>query len=192
MPTREPAAPVEPRSSAARPPFRDVLRAFLVIGIVSFGGGRIAYFEDELIAKRRWFSHAEFLEAVALSQLMPGPTIGNLAAYLGQRLAGWPGAVLAVACLTVPGGLAILALAWLYFGGMPASLTGPIGRGVSAASVGLAVAAVLRLRGGAGGVAGAAIAGFTFLLFGPLHRPIHWVLVSCLPPAFVLAWRTRA
>ncbi len=192
MPTPEPAAPVEPRSSAARPPLRDLLRAFLVIGIVSFGGGRIAYFEDELITKRRWFTDTEFLEAVALSQLMPGPTVGNLAAYLGQRLAGWPGATLAVACLTVPGGLAILALAWLYFGGMPASLTGPIGRAVSAASVGLALAAVLRLRGGAGGVGGVAIAGLTFLLFGPLHWPIHWVLVACLPPAFGHAWRTRA
>src|SRR4029077_14787077 len=93
--------------------------------------------------------------------------------------------------LTVPGGLAILALAWLYFRGMPASLTGPLGRGVSAASAGLAAAAFIRLRGGVRGFGGMAIAALVFGLFGPLHWPIHWVLLAAVPPAFFLALRAR-
>ena len=180
------------RSDRPRPPLVAVMRAFLWIGFVSYGAGRTAYFQDELVVRRRWLSNAAFLEAVALAQVLPGPTVGNLAAYLGQQLGGWRGALVAVACLTVPGGLMIVALGWLYFGGLPAAIVGPIGQGVSAASVGLAIAAVLRLREGVRNVGGVAVAGLTFLLFGPLHWPIHWVLVASLPPAFALAWRARA
>ena len=174
-----------------RPPFIRVVQAFLWIGCVSFGGGRTAYFQDELVVRRRWLTNEEFLEAVALAQVLPGPTIGNLAAHLGQRFGGALGAILAVSCLTIPGGLMILALGWLYFQGMPTTVTVPVGRGVSAASVGLAIASVLRLREGARGVGGVAIAALVFGLFGPLHWPIHWVLVASLPPAVGLAWRAR-
>jgi len=180
----EPTAPV-------RPSLRELLRAFLTIGLTSFGGGRTAYFQDALVARRKWLTNDEFLEAVAVSQVLPGPNIGNLAAYLGQRLRGALGALLAVLCLTVPGGLAMLAVAWLYFNGMPASVTGPLGRGVSAASAGIAAAAVIRLRGAARGSDGLFIAALTFALFGPLGWPIHFVLLACLPPSFALAWRRR-
>jgi hypothetical protein len=74
---------------------------------------------------------------------------------------------------------------------MPATIIVPLGRGVSAASVGLAIAAVIRLREGARGLGAYLIAGLVFGLFGPLHWPIHWVLVASLPPAFGLAWRSR-
>ncbi|HEY5477695.1 MAG TPA: chromate transporter [Tepidiformaceae bacterium] len=165
-----------------------LFKAFLIIGVTSFGGGRAAYFQDALVTRRKWITDEEFLEAVAVSQVLPGPNIGNLSAYLGQRLRGWRGAVIAMLCLTVPGGLAIVAMAWLYFNGMPASITGPVGKGVAAAAAGLAAAAVVRLRGGTGGAGGWAVAGLTFVLFGPLGWPILLVLAVCLPPSFAVAW----
>ena len=175
----------------ARPGLSALFRAFLVIGVTSFGGGRTAYFQDALVARRKWVTDEEFLEAVAVSQVLPGPNIGNLAAYLGQRLRGLTGAAIALACLTVPGGLAILGMAWLYFHGMPAEVTEPVGKGVGASAVGLATAAALRLRGGAGGLPGYAVAALTFTLFGPLHWPIVYVLLTCLPPSFAIAWVRR-
>lgn len=175
--------------NTVRPPLGAVVKAFLVIGLTTFGGGRAAYFQDALVTRRGWLSDEEFLEAVAVSQVLPGPNIGNLSAYLGQRLRGALGALIAVLCLTVPGGLSILALAWLYFNGMPASVTGPLGSGVSAASAGIAAATVIRLRGGARGPDGFAVAGLTFLLFGVVGWPIHIVLLVCLPPSFALSWR---
>ncbi len=195
MPT-EPATGFVPdrslqSSPPLRPPLREFLREFLLIGATSLGGGRAAYFQDALVKRRRWLSDDEFLEAVAISQILPGPNIGNLAAYLGQRLRGGQGAILAVLCLIVPGAAAILALAWLYFGGMPAAITGPIGRGVSAASVGIAAAAVWRLRGGAGSALGYAVTVLAFVLFGPFGLPIVVVLAVCLPPSFLVAWRAR-
>ena len=185
------SAEASPGRAVVRPSLMDVFRAFLLVGVTSFGGGRATYFHEELVRKRCWLSEADFLEAVAISQVLPGPNIGNLAAYLGQRMRGAAGAFIAVACLTVPGGVAILVLAWFYYNGMPASVTGPVGRGVSAASVGLAAAAVIRLRGGAGGAPGYAIAVGTFLLFGPFGWPIHYVLLIVLPVSFGLAWKRR-
>lgn len=181
---------MEPTVSA-RPPLGAVFKAFLVIGLTTFGGGRSAYFQDVLVIRRKWLTNDEFLEAVAVSQVLPGPNIGNLAAYLGQRLRGAVGALTAVLCLTVPGGLAMLGVAWLYFNGMPASVTGPLGRGVSASAAGIAAASVVRLRGGAKGPDGLFITGLTFVLFGPIGWPIHFVLLVCLPPSFALAWRRR-
>ena len=90
----------------------------------------------------------------------------------------------------MPGAVAILALAWLYFSGMPASITEPIGKGVSAASAGLAAAAVWRLRGGAGNVAGYGITALAFVLFGPMGWSIFLVLLVCVPLSFVVAWRS--
>ena len=174
-----------------KPSLAAIFRAFLTIGMISFGGGRQAYFQDALVSRRKWISEAEFLEAVAVSQVLPGPNIGNLAAYLGQRLHGVIGAIVAVACLTVPGAVMIVALAWFYFHGMPASITGPVGEGVAAAAVGLAGASVLRLRGGVSNIAGWGIAALTFVLFGPLQWPVFIVLLLVLPPSFALAMLSR-
>lgn len=168
-----------------------MLRSFGLIGAISFGGGRAAYFHDELVRRRGWISDEEFLEAVAVSQVMPGPNIGNLAAYLGQRLHGATGAALAVLCLVAPGAVTIVALAWLYFNGMPASLTEPVGTGVAASAAGLAAAALARLRGGLGGARGAPVAALTFVLFGPLGCPIYLVLGICIPVSLVLAMASR-
>jgi chromate transporter len=178
-----------PTSERPRPSFRETFREFLLIGLTSFGGGRSAYFQDAFVRKRKWVTQDEFLEAVAVSQILPGPNIGNLAAYLGQRLRGGMGAIVAVLCLTVPGAISILALAWLYFNGMPASVSEPIGRGVSAAAAGLSAAAVWRLRGGAGNLPGYAIVALTFVLFGLLHWSIFLVLPIVLPLSFVAARR---
>lgn len=182
-------SPTTTTEPAERPSLRDTFREFLLIGCTSFGGGRATYFQDALVRRRRWLSDEEFLEAVAVSQVLPGPNIGNLAAYLGQKLRGWQGALIAVLCLTVPGGAAITFLAWLYYNGMPASVTDPVSAGVGAGSAGLAAAAAWRLRRGAGSWAGICVAGLTFLLFGPLAWNVFLVLAICLPLSLLVAWR---
>lgn len=184
-------APSPPDEDRARPSLRETFREFLLIGLTSFGGGRSAYFQDAFVKRRKWVTEDEFLEAIAVSQILPGPNIGNLAAYLGQRLRGGQGAIIAVLCLTLPGAISILALAWLYFNGMPASISEPIGRGVSAAAAGLSAAAVWRLRGGAGNWTGYPIVAFTFVLFGLLHWSIFVVLALVLPLSFVAARQRR-
>lgn len=79
----------------------------LRIGALSFGGaGRMILFQDAVVKQRRWLSEEEFLECLTVAQLLPGPNLVNLAAYLSQRLFGGLGAtVLAVLALVIPGAL---------------------------------------------------------------------------------------
>jgi chromate transporter len=179
----ETAAPPQP------PTLGMLLRAFGFIGLTSLGQGRVAYFYDELVRKRRWVSNEDFLEGASIGSLLPGPNVTNLSVYFGQRLGGAAGAVIATLAVTLPGAAAILALAYLYFHGLPASISGPIGRGVGAAAVGLVAATVWRTgRTALTNYRGAAVAALTFLLFGVLGLNVFLVLGLVSPLSIALYW----
>ncbi|MBI5442325.1 MAG: chromate transporter [Deltaproteobacteria bacterium] len=69
-----------------------LFKAFAWIGMTGLGGGRIAYLYDDFVERRRWLTREEFLPGFALSQLLPGPTLANLAVLLGNGLKGSWGA----------------------------------------------------------------------------------------------------
>lgn len=53
----------------------EVFRAFLKLGLTSFGGpvAHLGYFRDELVLRRRWLTEAAYADLVALCQFLPGP-----------------------------------------------------------------------------------------------------------------------
>ena len=61
------------------PTFREALRYWLRLGLISFGGraGQIAIMHKELVEQRRWISDAHFLHALNFCMLLPGPEIGR-------------------------------------------------------------------------------------------------------------------
>jgi chromate transporter len=101
-----------PRARASAPPTAGAwLRVNLTIGTLSFGSGsRIVLYEDAVVRKRGWLSSSEFEEVLTIAQLLPGPNLVNLSAYLGYRLVGVVPAVLGVLCLCVPGAVMAVAL----------------------------------------------------------------------------------
>jgi chromate transporter len=137
----------EPREAEqrVRPRLWPLTRAFGVVGTTSMGGGRFAFFYHELARRRRWLNEEELLESLALSQLLPGPNIGNLSVLLGQRLRGRRGAALALLAMLLPGALLMLALSVLYFGHGTLPGLEPALRGVAAAAAGLALATALQV-----------------------------------------------
>lgn len=62
-----------------------IFLAFLKIGAFTFGGGyaMIALLENELIEKKKWIEHDEFLNMVAVAESTPGPIAINSATYIG-------------------------------------------------------------------------------------------------------------
>jgi len=85
------------------------LRVNLAIGTLSFGSAsRIVLYEDAVVREHGWLTEDEFAEVVTVAQLLPGPNLVNLSAYLGYRLVGPVGTVLGVLCLCLPG--AVLAV----------------------------------------------------------------------------------
>jgi chromate transporter len=110
---------------AARPrvPLRVLAGVFLRLGATSFGGpaAHVALMEEEVVRRRDWLSHAEFLDLLGATNLIPGPNSTEMAIHTGHRVAGWPGLVVAGACFILPAALIVALLAWAYvtFGALP-------------------------------------------------------------------------
>jgi chromate transporter len=130
-----------------RPSLRAIFLVFLKMGAFAFGGvySMLSFFQRELVDRRNWLSQEQFVEAVAIGQVTPGPPIINTGIFVGYRLRGAAGAVAATAGQVLPGFLLVLVLAYLYteFKTIPA--LGSSLRGVGAAVVGLLASVVLKM-----------------------------------------------
>jgi chromate transporter len=104
------------REEAAQPPLRQFLLYFLYLGTLGFGGpiALAAYMQKDLVEERKWLSSEDYSEALAFSQLSPGPLAAQLAMYLGWVRAGTLGATLTGTAFVVPSFLMVLALAAIY------------------------------------------------------------------------------
>jgi len=102
---------------------RDLLRYFLRLGTVGFGGpiALAGHMQKDLVEERRWVSKQDYLEGLAFAQLSPGPLAAQLAMYLGWLRASALGATLVGIAFILPSFLMVLVLAALYvhFGSLP-------------------------------------------------------------------------
>jgi chromate transporter len=128
-------------------PFRDALRVWTRVALMSFGGpaGQIAVMHRELVEERKWVEESQFLHALNFCMLLPGPEAQQLAIYLGWLLNGARGGIVAGTLFVLPGALAILALSFLYalFGNLPAIAA--LFFGLKAAVLAIVVDAVIRI-----------------------------------------------
>jgi chromate transporter len=109
-----------------RTSLREIALLFLKLGTIAFGGpaAHIAMMEDEVVRRRRWLTHEEFLDYLGATNLIPGPNSTELAIHIGHARAGWPGLLVAGACFILPATLIVGAIAWAYvrFGALPAAV----------------------------------------------------------------------
>jgi chromate transporter len=98
-----------------RRPLVELAIAFTRVGLLGFGGGPsfIPLLQRETQA-RGWLDTNGFMDALAFGNALPGPIATKLAGYVGFRVAGVPGAIVALAGLTVPTIVAIVALINTY------------------------------------------------------------------------------
>lgn len=82
----------------------DLFQAWLRIGLFGFGGGpsAIPLIRAECVDRYHWMTDAEFLDALAFGNALPGPIAVKLAAYVGSEAGGWAGATVAVLALCLP------------------------------------------------------------------------------------------
>ena len=125
----------------------DMLRAFGRIGLLSFGGpaAQIAIMHEELVERRRWLTENQFLRALSLCMLLPGPEAMQLATYAGWRIRGVFGGLLAGLLFVVPGALVIFALAVAYISYGQVPLVQAAFLGIKAAVIIVVLQALLRL-----------------------------------------------
>lgn len=124
-----------------------LFKAFGRIGLLSFGGpaAQIALMHRELVEERKWISEAEYLSALSFCMLLPGPEAMQLATWIGWRLRGVPGGLLAGLLFVLPGAAIVLGLSAVYaaFGRVP--LIAALFTGVQAAVVAVVIEALLRV-----------------------------------------------
>jgi chromate transporter len=102
---------------------REIALVFLKLGTIAFGGpaAHLAMMEEEFVRRRRWITHAEFLDRLATANLIPGPSSTEVAIFVGQLKRGWIGLIVAGCCFIIPAAVIVSAIAWAYvrFGSLP-------------------------------------------------------------------------
>lgn len=98
------------------PTTKNIFHTFLHLGTTAFGGlAMIEPIRRRVVGQKKWLSQGEFLDGLALCQMLPGATVVQLATYVGQRLQGVKGAVAAAGAFILPAFALMLGLSFLYF-----------------------------------------------------------------------------
>lgn len=100
-----------PTAVAPAPTLGRVAALFGAIGALTFGGGltMIALMQEHVVDRLHWLTPREFVDGLALGQLTPGPVL-MIAAYVGYKLLGVGGAIVAATASFLPSFLLMLGL----------------------------------------------------------------------------------
>ena len=134
-------------ANRADPSLADLTRTFARIGVLSFGGpaAQIALMHRVILDERRWVSEPDYLRALSFCMLLPGPEAMQLATWIGWRLHGVKGGLIAGGLFVLPGAAVVLTLSLVYaaFGQVP--LIAALFTGVQAAVIAIVIEALIRV-----------------------------------------------
>ena len=140
--------PDEPTPDA-RPdvPLSTIAKEWGRIGSIGFGGPptHIALLRRLVVQEKRWIDEAEFEDAIAATNLLPGPASTQLAIFTAWRLRGVPGALIGGACFICPGLIVIILLAAVFLSSHPPTWIKGAALGAGAAVAPVAINAALGL-----------------------------------------------
>lgn len=96
-----------------------LLELFIVyfqIGLFAFGGGYAAMplIQSLVVEGKGWLTVAEFADLTTIAEMTPGPILVNSATFVGQKVAGLPGALICTVGAVIPSFIIVLGLAYLY------------------------------------------------------------------------------
>ena len=85
---------------------------FFKIGTVAFGGGYavLPLIREFIVEKQGWITMAEMTDLVSISNMTPGPIAVNSATFLGYKVAGFLGAIVATFAVILPSLVMLLAI----------------------------------------------------------------------------------
>ncbi|WP_108671705.1 chromate transporter [Peribacillus acanthi] len=83
---------------------KDLFLAFFRVGMLGYGGGpsSIPLVKKEVVERYEWLQEEEFSDILALANTLPGPIATKLAGYIGYRVNGWSGMLLALLASVIP------------------------------------------------------------------------------------------
>ncbi len=97
--------------------YLDLFLSFFQIGLFSFGGGMAAMplIQAQVVDRHGWLTMAEFTDLITISEMTPGPIAVNASTFVGTRIGGTLGALVATFGCILPSCIIVSLLAWLYF-----------------------------------------------------------------------------
>ncbi len=135
----------EPTTS--RIPIRDLVRYYLRLGVLGFGGpvALVGQMERELVGEKKWLTKEEMREGIAVCQSLPGPLAIQVGIWISYIRGGFWGAWAGGWAFILPNFIIVTALGALYvrFEGLPA--VAAIFYGVSPAVIALILHSCYRL-----------------------------------------------
>lgn len=83
---------------------RDLLFTFMKVGLFTFGGGyaMLSVIENACVEEKQWITHDEMMNITVIAESTPGPIAINCATYVGYKMAGFVGAVVATLGIVLP------------------------------------------------------------------------------------------
>ena len=141
------AIPAPPAEPATRPALPSLAWALLRIGAVAFGGlgATLALLQRDLGDRLGWIRPSDVSEALAYTKPLPGSTVVQVVTFLGRRLGGWPGAIVATIMFLLPAAVIMTVAAAAVFALPDAAWVRGALTGLQVAVIGLLGAALWRL-----------------------------------------------
>jgi chromate transporter len=179
-------------------PFLDLTIGFARTGVTGYGGGpsTIPLIEYETVKKYKWMTEDEFGQTLALANTLPGPIATKMAAYIGYKVKGSLGAVVAILAHILPsliGMVGMLGILYKYrnspfVSGMVAGVTPIIG----ILLLEMAYKFADKARKGLGFPIMLALSGISLVVLQLLNVHPGVMIGACLVGAFIVAtYRNR-
>ena len=91
--------------------------SFFQVGLFSIGGGYAAMplIEEQVVNLHPWLTMQQFADIMTIAEMTPGPIAINCATFVGIRIAGLPGAVIATLGCITPSSIIVMTLAYVYY-----------------------------------------------------------------------------
>lgn len=121
--------------------------SFLQIGCFSIGGGyaTIPLIQEQVVTLHQWMSMQEFKDIITISQMTPGPLAINTSTFVGLRIAGIPGSILATIGCILCGAIISISLYRFFMRHKDSKTIFQILKGLKSASIGFIAAASMTI-----------------------------------------------
>jgi chromate transporter len=127
--------------------FLEAFWFWVKLGFINFGGpaGQIAIMHRELVDNKRWVTEQQYLRTLNFCMLLPGPEAQQVATYIGWRLHGTLGGIVAGSFFVIPSIFVLLLLSYLAVAHSDVPAINGLLYGVQPVVIAIVVEAVIRI-----------------------------------------------
>lgn len=121
--------------------------AFFQVGAIAFGGGYaiLPFLDEVMVQKHAWLTSNEIVDIITISQMTPGPIAINAATFVGTKIAGLAGSIVATTANIMPQFILMIILSKLVFSNKKITFMDHIIKGLKPGMVALIFIATLTM-----------------------------------------------